>query len=202
MGNRHHTMIIRSQPKTSLLIGLVAVLSLAVGLTGCGDDAGNPESKLTLAQATERIPDAPAPLRRVRAQANQLLPGGTTAFEERISDLRGYPIVVNKWASWCGPCRFEFPLFQQAAIQYGESVGFIGVDSDDAEAPASTFLQSLPLPYPSYLDPNSEIADLIKAPTAFPATAFFDRRGRLVHLKQGVYSDEQELIADIERWAR
>ncbi len=195
-------MTIRSQIRNSLLISAGVVLSVTLALTGCGEDAGNPESKLTVAEATERLPDAPAPLRRVRAQANQLLPGGTAAFEERISDLRGYPIVVNKWASWCGPCRFEFPFLQQAAILYGESVGFIGVDSDDAEAPAATFLQSLPLPYPSYLDPDSEIADLIKAPTAFPATAFFDRRGRLVHLKQGVYSDEQELIADIERWAR
>lgn len=195
-------MIIRSQFRNSFLIGTIAVLSVILGLTGCGEDAGNPESRLTVAEATARIPDAPAPLRRVRAQANQLLPGGTAAFEGRVSDLRGYPIVVNKWASWCGPCRFEFPHFQQAAIRYGESVGFIGVDSDDAEAPASTFLQSLPLPYPSYLDPESEIADLIKAPTAFPATAFFDRRGRLVHLKQGVYSDEEELMADIERWAR
>ncbi len=195
-------MIIRSQFRNSLLIGSIAVLSVTLGLTGCGEDAGNPESRLTVAEATARIPDAPAPLRRVRAQANQLLPGGTAGFEERISDLRGYPIVVNKWASWCGPCRFEFPHFQQAAIRYGESVGFIGVDSDDAESPASTFLQILPFPYPSYLDPESEIADLIKAPTAFPATAFFDRRGRLVHLKQGVYSNEEELMADIERWAR
>ena len=191
----------RSGAKFAALLAALA-MSATIALTGCGEDVGNPDSKLTEAEATARIPDAPAPLRRVRAQGNQLLEGGTAAFEERIADLRGYPIVINKWASWCGPCRLEFPHFQQAAIKYGESIGFLGVDSNDAVAPAKTFLSELPLPYPSYLDPSSEIADLIKAPTAFPATAFFDRRGRLVHLKQGVYANESDLYADIERWAR
>ena len=204
MGNRHHTVIIRSHNRKAPIAIPLAVFSLALvlGLGACGESAGNPESKLTIAEATARIPDAPAPLRRIRAQANQLLDGGTSAFEARIADLRGYPIVINKWASWCGPCRLEFPLFQQAAIDYGETVAFLGVNSNDAEAPAKTYLQELPLPYPSYLDPDSDIANLIKAPTAFPATAFYDRRGRLVHLKQGVYADEQELVADIDRWAR
>lgn len=195
-------VIIRSHSKIRLLSLGVALAAVAMTLGACGEDAGNPESELTLAEATARLPDAPAPLRRVRAQANQLLPGGTRAFEERVNDLRGYPIVVNKWASWCGPCRLEFPNFQRAAIEYGDRIGFLGVDSNDAVAPAKTYLRELPLPYPSYLDPDSEIASLIKAPSAFPATAFLDRRGRLVHLKQGVYSTRQELIADIERWAR
>lgn len=179
------------------------MLAVCSGLiTACGEDAGNPDSALTLAEAKQPIPDAPAPLQRIRSQANQLLGGGEEAFAERIDDLRGYPIVVNKWASWCGPCRFEFPHFQRVAIEYGDGVGFLGVDSNDAEAPARTFLDELPLPYPSYLDPDSRIAELIRAPTALPATAFFDRRGRLVHLRQGVYPSERDLIIDIKRWAR
>ena len=171
-------------------------------LTGCGGDAGNPESEISLAEASKPIPAAPAPLRRVRAQANQLLGGGESAFEKKLDDLRGYPVVVNKWASWCGPCRFEFPHFQRAALAYADRVAFLGIDSNDAAAPARTFLGELPLPYPSYLDPDSKIATLIQAPSAFPATAFFDRRGRLVYLKQGVYANEGQLRADIDRWAR
>lgn len=207
MGNRHHVPITASRKSPTArsaipLVPIALVLAASIVLAGCGEDVGNPESKLTEAQATARIPGAPAPLRRIRAQASQLLDGGSAAFEERISDLRGYPIVVNKWASWCGPCRLEFPHFQQAAIEYGERVGFLGVNSNDAKAPAQTFLSELPLPYPSYLDPSSEIANLIKAPTAFPATAFFDSRGRLVHLKQGVYTSDEELFADIDRWAK
>lgn len=207
MGNRHHVPItaLRKISGTRLTVPLplvALVLTVAVVLAGCGEDAGNPESKLTEAQAGARIPGAPAPLRRIRAQASELLDGGRAAFEGRIADLRGYPVVVNKWASWCGPCRLEFPHFQQAAIEYGERVGFLGVNSNDAKAPAQTFLSELPLPYPSYLDPSSEIANLVKAPTAFPATAFFDSRGRLVHLKQGVYTSDTELFADIDRWAK
>lgn len=204
MGNCHHMAIdpVRISGAKSAIVLASLALATTVALGGCGENVGNPDSKLTKAEASARIPDAPAPLRRIRAQASELLGGGTAAFEERIADLRGYPIVINKWASWCGPCRLEFPHFQQAAIRYGESIGFLGVNSNDAEAPARTFLSELPLPYPSYLDPSSDIAALIKAPTAFPATAFFDRRGRLVHLKQGVYANEDELYADIDRWAR
>jgi cytochrome c biogenesis protein CcmG/thiol:disulfide interchange protein DsbE len=123
------------------------------------------------------------------------------AFESQLADLRGYPVVVNKWASWCGPCRFEFPFFQAQAAERGEEVAFLGVDSDDDPAAAATFLEELPLPYPSFSDPDQEIARLFDA-REFPATAFYDSDGELVHTRLGGYGSEAELAADIERYAR
>lgn len=123
------------------------------------------------------------------------------AYEERIAALRDYPVVVNVWASWCGPCRFEFPHLQRAAAEYGKRVAFLGVDKQDSDAAASTFLREEPVPYPSYTDPDEAIAESIGADLGLPDTAFYDRRGELVYLKQGPYSEESELRDDIERYA-
>jgi len=180
----------------------IALAALALCGAGCGNDAGNPESKLTPAEASTPIAGSPAPLAALRRQGGELLPGGIAAFRARVERLRGHPIVVNKWASWCGPCRFEFPHFQAVADELGDRVAFLGVDSNDDRASAEQFLGELPLPYPSYLDPKSRIAELVGAPKAFPATAFFDAKGELVHVRQGVYPDEAALRADVERWAR
>lgn len=131
-----------------------------------------------------------------------MLDGGTDAYSAKLEELRGTPVVVNKWASWCGPCRLEFPYLQQEAVQHGKHVAFLGILSNDSEAAAKTFLEELPLPYPSYNDPDSEIAAEIRAPAAFPATAFYDSSGELVFTHQGVYPDQKTLAADIDRYAR
>jgi cytochrome c biogenesis protein CcmG, thiol:disulfide interchange protein DsbE len=179
---------------------LLALSALALAIGGCGSSQGgdyggeHPDYAKALA-------GSPAPLAALHRQANGLLPGGQDAYEERIAALRGYPAVVNVWASWCGPCRFEFPHFQQAAADYGKRVAFLGIDSEDSDDAASTFLAEAPVPYPSYTDPDKEIADGIGASLGLPDTAFYDRRGELVYLKQGPYDDEAELRADIERYA-
>jgi cytochrome c biogenesis protein CcmG, thiol:disulfide interchange protein DsbE len=184
---------------------LVAVGSLAIALlaAGCGgSDAGNPDSRLSLEQAKEPLQGAPRPLGEVRAQANQLLGGGTDAFDARLHALRGYPVVVNKWASWCGPCRYEFPWFQSLAEKRAGEIAFLGVNSNDSDSTAQQFLSELPLPYPSYTDPDLKIAqDLGGPPQAFPTTSFYDRSGELVYTHPGVYRDESDLIADVNRYA-
>jgi cytochrome c biogenesis protein CcmG, thiol:disulfide interchange protein DsbE len=176
--------------------------ALALGACGADDGAGNPDSELSAEEATAPLEDAPPELAAIREEANELLDGGTDAFDARLSELRGTPVVVNKWASWCGPCRHEFPFFQAQADQRGAEVAFLGVLSDDSEDAGATFLEELPLPYPSYLDPDQDIAASIEAPQNFPATSFYDASGELVYTRQGGYPDEEELAADIDRYAQ
>jgi cytochrome c biogenesis protein CcmG/thiol:disulfide interchange protein DsbE len=187
------------------LAATALLASLALAACGSSGDAGNPDSRLTLeqAQAQLELEDAPPQLASIRSQANQLLDGGTDAFDQRLSELRGTPVVVNKWASWCGPCRFEFPWFQSLAEKRGGEIAFLGVDANDSSAAAEQFLSELPLPYPSYSDPNLDIAqDLGGPPQAFPTTTFYDRSGERVFTHPGVYADEQDLVADVDRYAR
>jgi thiol-disulfide isomerase/thioredoxin len=179
---------------------LIALAIAVAALAGCGSSAGgdyggeHPNYAKSLA-------GSPPPLATLHAEANRLLPGGGTAYEGRIAALKGYPAVVNVWASWCGPCRFEFPILQQASARYGKRVAFLGIDSEDSDDAARTFLAEAPVPYPSYTDPDKDIAGAIGADRGFPDTAFYDRRGRLVYLKQGPYSEQRELQADIEHCA-
>jgi cytochrome c biogenesis protein CcmG, thiol:disulfide interchange protein DsbE len=183
-----------------LFCSLALAAACLVTLAACGDDEGNvgsvpPDYKTALA-------GAPKPLAALYAQPNKLIPGGAEAFQRQIDALRGYPVVVNQWASWCGPCREEFPRFQRASAKYGKRVAFLGVDSNDSEAAAKTFLGEDPVPYPSFSDPDREIAGEIKATLGLPDTAFYDRNGKLVYTKQGPYSSQAQLVADIKRYAR
>lgn len=187
------------------ITALLAALCLAGAVTACGSagsGAGNPDSELTPEQATTPAEGTSPKLAAIRKQGSELLDGGTDAYNARLEELRGTPIVVNKWASWCGPCRLEFPHFQKLGAERGNEIAFLGILSNDSDDAASTFLEELPLPYPSYIDPDSEIAAEIKAPAAFPATAFYNSDGELVFTHQGVYPDEKTLAADIDRYAQ
>ncbi len=184
-------------------LALLACVAVGAGIAGCGSDesadAGNPESRAV--DYGKVLADAPPRLAEIHAQGNRLLDGGLDAFEDRIEELRGYPVVVNTWASWCGPCRFEFPFFQSQAANYGTEVAFLGVDSDDSEDAAQTFLDEFPVPFPSYSDPDKEIMRALEAPY-LPSTAFFDRAGERVYTHIGAYASEDDLAADIERYAQ
>jgi thiol-disulfide isomerase/thioredoxin len=177
-------------------LALAAVLGGGCGSSGDGDSGGSPPDY------SKALAGSPPKLAALHKQANELLPGGTEAYEERIAGLRGYPVVVNAWASWCGPCRFEFPVLQKLSARYGKRVAFLGVNSEDSENAAAAYLREEPVPYPSYSDPDKDILDSLGATFGgLPDTAFYDRAGRLVYLKQGPYAENSELEADVRRYA-
>jgi thiol-disulfide isomerase/thioredoxin len=177
----------------------LAAITILIG-SGCGADSGGDYGGQH-PDYTKALAGSPAPLAALYKQEDQLLSGGSEAFDERIAALHGYPAVVNVWASWCGPCRFEFPLLQKASAAYGKRVAFLGVDSQDSNAGAETFLEEAPVPYPSYSDGDRGIAEAIGTGRGLPATVFYDRRGEICFLNKGVYSKQAELAADIQRFA-
>jgi cytochrome c biogenesis protein CcmG, thiol:disulfide interchange protein DsbE len=179
-----------------LTLTAIALVALAVGGCGGSAESGN-GSHPDYAKA---LAGSPPPLAALYEQANDLLPGGQDAFEKRVGQLRGYPVVVNVWASWCGPCREEFPVLQKLSARYGKQVAFFGLNSEDSDDAAATFLREEPVPYPSYTDPHKDVFTSLGA-VGFPDTAFFDEKGELVYLKQGPYRHDSELEADVRRYA-
>jgi cytochrome c biogenesis protein CcmG, thiol:disulfide interchange protein DsbE len=184
--------------RIGLLLTLSAIALVALVIGGCGSSAESGDgSHPNYAKA---LAGAPPPLTALYKQANDLLPGGEEAFQKRIAQLHGYPIVVNVWASWCVPCRQEFPVLQKLSARYGKKVAFFGLNAEDSDDAAATFLREDPVPYPSYTDPHKNVAGSIGV-VGFPDTAFYDKSGELVHLKQGPYRDDSELEADVRRYA-
>ena len=176
---------------------------LVVGLSQAGDDSAPPaasQEPFDLQAAQRELAGAPAPLAKLHAQSAELLGGGVPAFEKRLAQLKGHPVVINKWASWCGPCRSEFPIFQRLATERGKQVAFLGLNAGDSSNPAREFLAEFPVPFPSYEDQDEEIARELKAPANYPITLFIDARGKTAFIKQGEYTSDQQLAADVDRY--
>ena len=186
----------------ALMLFAAAALAavLVIGLTQAGgkDAPGQKGGSFDLSEAKRDLEGAPAPLASLHEQANELLPGGTGAFDARLKELRGHPVVINKWASWCGPCRAEFPIFQQLATARGKEIAFVGVNARDKTPAAERFAAQYPVPYPSYEDPDEKIARALKAPSNFPVTLFVDADGKTVFTHQGGYRSASDLSADID----
>jgi cytochrome c biogenesis protein CcmG, thiol:disulfide interchange protein DsbE len=176
---------------------LTAIVALACPvLAACGGaqprNAAPPVSAVAAA-----FRGSPAPLASLHRQGGRLLPGATAAFRARLHGLRGHPVVINEWASWCEPCQSEFPVFQRVAVRYGRRVAFIGVDSRDHEGAATAFLRRFPVTYPSYLDPHQRIAASLQAVGAIPQTIYLDRTGKQQYDHAGPYETAAALERDI-----
>lgn len=175
---------------------------LALSLAACGNDAGTdpaadpPDYSAALAKA-------PPKLKALYDEGGKLVPGGLEAFSTQLDELRGYPVVVNNWASWCGPCRTEWPWLQQAAADNLDRIAFMGVATDDEEAAIDTFLTNYPVPYPTFADPDKKIAETagFASVGGLPNTLFYDADGELAFTHQGVYPDQAALEADIRKYA-
>lgn len=184
------------RPVSLRVLTSVVAVSLLVALAGCGSTARNAAPSATVVNAAFK--GSPPALAALHAQANQLLSGGPSAFTARLAALRGHPVVVNMWASWCDPCQAEFPTYQRVAVALGRRVAFLGIDARDADGSASAFLRRFPVTYPSYTDPHSAIATKIQVDPQFvPQTIYFDARGKMVYDKAGPYLSVSELKRDI-----
>lgn len=187
-----------------LVLGAVALVAIvAIGLAqagGSGDEPKQAAAPFDLDRAKQQLAGAPAPLAALHEQSSTILEGGKRAFEQRLTELEGHPVVINKWASWCRPCRAEFPIFQQVATDRGKELAFLGVNAEDKRPAAESFLADRPLPYPSYEDPDEAIARELEASKYFPMTIFVDAKGKTAFIKAGEYTSRAELEADIDRY--
>jgi cytochrome oxidase Cu insertion factor (SCO1/SenC/PrrC family)/thiol-disulfide isomerase/thioredoxin len=144
---------------------------------------------------------SPAPLASLHDQAARLL-GPQTELTTRLRALRGYPVVINAWASWCAPCRSEFALFASASVRYGRRVAFLGLNINDSLADARSFLAKHPVSYPSYQSTTGQIHSLLpQGLLGLPTTIFVNRAGKMAYVHSGQYEAPGTLDQDVEQYA-
>jgi thiol-disulfide isomerase/thioredoxin len=183
-----------------LLAALAVAAIVVIGLLQASKDGNEKLPPFHLDQALRDLRGAPAPLAQLHAQHSQLLDGDVKTVRARLKALRGHPVVLNKWGSWCVPCRQEFPVLQQAGQRYGKRVAFLGVDVLDNAGNARSFLRRFPVTYPSYRDPHGAISQDLGIPANAPVMLFLDARGKTAFIHQGQYKKLSDFEADIKRY--
>lgn len=103
----------------------------------------------------------------------------------RLSEFRGDVVMINFWASWCGPCRQEMPLLEELYQEY-EPLGFtiLGVNVEENSAKAKDLLRKIPVSFPVLFDNTSKVSKLYDV-VAMPSTVLIDRDGNMRYLHQG-----------------
>lgn len=158
----------------------ITFAALALAGAACAGEAPAPR-----AGASPEVPAlnaAEAPL--LPTDAFALPEFDFTSYRELLGQLRGTPVVVNIWASWCGPCRVEAPDLARQSRTYGSRIQFLGVDILDSRSSARDFMREYGWTYPSVFDPTGEIRDRLGL-IGQPITLFYDAAGKLVSTWNG-----------------
>ncbi len=194
---------VRMRPAVIVVCAIALAAAIFAGVRqareGAGASAATVEP-LSRAEVSAPIAGVPAELAALRRRVNVLQGGGAEAFDAQLRALRGRPVVVNMWASWCGPCRIELPLFQREALRRASRVAFLGVNVADNEGDARRLAARYPMPYPSFTDPRYNIVGGRFGARVLPVTVFIDAAGKHV-THQGQFSTQEDLAASIDRYA-
>lgn len=119
-----------------------------------------------------------------------------------LASLRGKPVVLNFWASWCNPCKEETPLLERGWQRWRrKGVVFVGLDAKDFRADARAFVRRFGVTYPTVYDGKGSMVGRYGV-TGFPETFFIDAKGRVVYRIAGPVVDDAELDAAVRRIAR
>ncbi len=108
-----------------------------------------------------------------------------------LSDLKGQVVLINFWASWCGPCRQEMPVLEQLYRKY-KPAGFtlLGVNVEPKSGDALGFLKSTPVSFPILFDTASKVSTLYEV-TGMPSTVILDRKGNVRYVHHGYKPGEE-----------
>lgn len=119
--------------------------------------------------------------------------------ELRLSELRGQVVMINFWATWCGPCRQEMPLLEQLQVKY-EPLGFtlLGVNVEPDSAAAVNWLKGVPVTFPILFDTRNAVAESFGV-QGMPSSVFVDREGRVRYVHRGYKSGDEAQYADLIR---
>ena len=162
----------RAWPSVALVIGLALFFGLVVlPRYGSKQDA----------EAGKPAPDFVLPV----------IWGGEAGNRIRLSNLSGKAVVLDFWASWCGPCKTQANIVDQIARRYeSRDVTVIGINTGDSREAALAFLQSRALSYPSLLDDDAAVAGAYRV-RQLPTLVVIDTQGRIVAVRRRLVREKE-----------
>jgi thiol-disulfide isomerase/thioredoxin len=189
-----------------------AVVGVMLLLGACAGEAPTPRvvdppSASAAGSATptpsEALPDLCPPSRSLATPDKDSLPDlalNCLGSDDR-RNLRhlGRPLVLNFWASWCGPCKVELPLLARAHREYGDAISFVGVDVQDASAEAWKVLTATGVRYPQLEDPRGVTRGPLRWNAGLPITVFVDAQGRMVATERTSFRTYAEVTDALSR---
>ena len=124
---------------------------------------------------------------------------GFSGKTKKFSDFTGKPLIINVWASWCGPCRSEMGSLQRLERRYGgKQFNVIGISTDDDRNAAAAFIKQSEIRFENFIDHNVILENMLGANT-IPLTVLVDSRGRVLEKVRGAYEwDSPEIVKAIE----
>lgn len=116
-----------------------------------------------------------------------------------LAGLRGQVVLINFWATWCGPCRKEMPLLEQIQKKYAP-LGFtmLGINVEEDTTQMEAFLGDVPVSFPVLLDPANRVSKLYDV-AAMPSTVIIDRKGNVRYIHQGYQAGDESRYQDVIR---
>jgi len=177
------------------IIALTAILSSGLAIAGCST---NPESPSRPGSATPSTPPQVTGT-GIGYLATDFTLQGLDGQTFSLSNMRGKPVLLNFWATWCGPCRSEMPLLQQVYEEYS-SQGLIFVAVNIAENPAQVerFMQDNGLTIPVLLDTKAKVASTYNI-SGIPTTLFIDKDGIIKDKRIGAFTNKSEIEQGLKR---
>lgn len=120
---------------------------------------------------------------------------GFDGKERKFSDFQGKPLIINVWASWCGPCRSEMGSLNRLAQRYGgKQFNVIGISTDDDGNAAAKFIRQSKITFENFLDSKVFLENMLGADT-IPLTVLVDAHGRVLEKARGAYEwDSPETV--------
>lgn len=112
---------------------------------------------------------------------------GFSGETKKFSDFKGRPLIINVWASWCGPCRAEMGSLERLARRYGgKQFNVIGISTDDDGNAAAAYIKKSRITFENFLDSNVFLENMLGANT-IPLTVLVDEQGRVLEKVHGAY---------------
>jgi thiol-disulfide isomerase/thioredoxin len=183
---------------SSRLVTVVVAVVACLSSTACTTSGGSQDGSAGMTGAGSIVTVSPADRGDPVELSGETLDGGTLD----LADYRGQVVVVNYWASWCGPCRGEAPALVAAQKRLPDTQ-FVGLDrNDDSRANALAFIRTFDVPYPSVYDSEGKLLlafDGAVPPTSLPSTIVLDTAGRVAAFVLGTITTTTlvDLVHDV-----